>query len=241
MAPPPGQERQAALVRHALATPPAVDAFQAMGPTPKEREFFDNLLRTRREDPGSPILESLQRKLDALETARVTFLPEKFFVTTERGTDVVTYRVEEDLGHQLIILEDGTKPEARRRTILSFDGGERMVMTTNGMRVPLVRVPEGSLPRPNEVARGPGVAPPGTSQGAESRVPPSGNAEYDACVADYYRCIDQMSQADRQALGETLAQTKRIFSEAQGDPSRMSEALASCKQAVSVAKMTFCR
>lgn len=245
MAPPPGQEREVALVRYALATPPAVEAFEATSPLPDEQEFFSNILRTRREDPGSPILVSLQRKLDALEAVRVTFLPEKFIVTTETGTDIIAYRVEEDLGHQLVILEDGAAPESSRRTILSFDGGDRMVMTTSGMRVPMVRVPDGTLPRPNEVARAPegttGGVPAGAGSASGGSVPASGNAEYDTCVSEYYRCIDQMSASDREAMAETLTHTKRIFTEAQGDPGRMREALESCKQAVSLAKMTFCR
>lgn len=242
MAPPPGQEREVALVRHALATPPAVDAFEAMGPAPDEREFFDGILRTRRERPDAPVLESLQRKLDQLEGVRLTFLPDRFFVTTASGTTAGRYRVEEDLGERLIILEEGHAPEEKRRKIISFDGDDRIVLTTGGTRVPMVRVPAGTPPAPNEVpssgatSLGASTPPPG---GAE--VPASGDPGFDACVAEYYACIERMPTAEREAMAPAIDATRKVFTAAQKDPAQKQSAYESCKQAVALGRATFCR
>jgi hypothetical protein len=159
MAPPPGQEREVALVRMALATPPDESGFAATHPDAKEQEHFSSVLRLRREDPGSPLLASLQRKLDQLEGVRVNFLPDKYITTTASGIDSTAYRIEEDLGNQLVLLElEGRgASESSRRRMLSFDGPDKMVITVGATRVPMVRVPAGTVPRPNEV---PSVAPP---------------------------------------------------------------------------------
>ena len=70
---------------------------------------------------------------------------------------------------------------------------------------------------------------------------PTGDAEYDACVSAYYRCIDQMPASEREAMAEVIAMTKRIFTEAQaGSPEDRDSALASCKQAVTLGQATFC-
>lgn len=221
------------LVRRALATPPDSAGFEASGPSARERESFANVLRLRREEPSSPLLEQLQRKLDDLEAVRLTFLPEKFMVTTKGGTDMTAYRVEENLGDRLVLLEDGTGSEQARRKILSFDGNDKMVITTGATRVPMVRVAAGVVPRPNEVPSAPRAA---TGAG----VPASGNAEYDACVKSYYTCIDRMSAADREAMAGVIGQTKKIFADAAHDPASMQSTLASCKQAVALGKSTFC-
>lgn len=238
MAPPPGQERQVALARRALATPPDQAGFDASGPTEKERESFANVLRLRREEPSSPLLVALQRKLDELEAVRVTFLPAKMMITTRNGTDMTGYQVEENLGERLVILEEGSAPLERRRKILAFDGNDRMVVTTGATRIPMVRVPAGTVPAPTEVPSSP--SPAANTPSSSPKVPASGDAELDTCVTSYYACIDRMPASARPSLEGVLAQTRRIFTEAAHDPSKRASALASCKQALSLGRSTFC-
>jgi hypothetical protein len=249
MAPPPGQERDVTLARAALASPPDKTSFEALTPSPTERTTFENILRLRKEEPDSPLLEELQRKLDELEAVRVTFMGDKFITVTPKGTDITPYRVEEDLGDRVVLLQDGTGPVEERRSVASFDGHDRIVLTIGPTRVPMTRVAKGTAPKPNEVpstpiARGGADTPTrttDTSSNPSSHDAGASSADYDACVKEYYRCIGRMNADDRAALGGTIEATKKIFADAKGDPEEMRRTLDTCKQAVSLAHATFCQ
>jgi hypothetical protein len=233
MAPPPGQARQVQLSRYALASPPNDEAFAAMDPSEQERNWYRDVKRLRNEEPGSPLLEQLKRKLDELEAVRLTFTEDKLITSTQSGTSVTAYRIEEDLGDRVVILEDGDAPENKRRAIIAFVNRDSIVIDKAGLRIPMNRVPAGSAPPPSEAPRTSTSVPTPSSGGGS-------NDEYERCVAEYYRCVDAMDAESRAAMADLLAQTRRIFEEARHSPERRRATLASCKQSVELAHATYC-
>ncbi|RYZ60685.1 MAG: hypothetical protein EOP08_14520 [Proteobacteria bacterium] len=242
MAPPQSEKRSTQMARFILATPPDEAGFEAMGPTAAERESFTTVLRLRREEPDHPALVKLQRKLDELDAVRITFEAERMIVTTSDGTDVSHYRVEEELGDRLVVIEEASSLKPEKRVPVAFDGNDALVLTIGASRVPMVRSTGRGTPVPSAVPPATRAALSARASSPESpSMPASGNAEYDACVASYYRCIDQLQPADRAAMAETIAYTRKMFADAAHDPSRMQSTLASCKQAVALGKASFCR
>jgi len=228
MAPPPGQARQVQLSRYALASPPKDDAFEAMNPTSQERDWYRDVKRLQNEEPGSPLLEELKRKLEELEAVRLTFTADKLITTTQGGTQVTAYRIEEDLGSSVVILEDGSAPEAKRRAVIAFVDRDSIVINKGGLRIPMNRVTK--APPPSEVPLS--RATPNPNQG-------SGD-EYDRCVAEYFRCVDAMDADTRASMADLLEVTKRTFEEARNSPERRRSVLDSCKQSVALAHATYC-
>jgi hypothetical protein len=226
-----------ALVRHALAVPPERDAFEAMRPSERERRDFDNVVRLQREEPGSSLLAQLRAKIDGLEAVRVIFTEDRMITTTSNGTDATPYVVEDDLGDRVILLEGG---DPNKRRVIAFDGDDDIVVTVGATRVPMSRVPDGVVPAPTSVAAG-GA----TSSSLSSAPSPSGAASSDdplvACIDDYYRCIEQMPAEAREASADLIEATKSVFARAQDSPASRDATLRSCRQAVDLARQTFCR
>ena len=232
MAPPPHERRAAELVRHALHTPPDREAFEAMSPTERERRNFDNVLRLRDEEPGSPLLAQLRRKMDGLDAVRVIFTEDEMITTTPNGTDSSGYVIEEDLGDRIVLLENG---DPTKRRIIAFDGDDAIVVTVGPTRVPMNRVPAGSAPSPTSAptsAHAPTIAP---------TQPPTTADPFGACVAEYYRCIDEMPARAREQSASVIEATKGVFGRARrSSPSDREATLRSCRRAVDLAKLTFC-
>jgi hypothetical protein len=222
MAPPPHEERSVALARFALQTPPDDAAFEAMQPSETERTHYTNLLRLQNEEPHSPLLAEVRRRLDGLDGVRVTFTPEKMITTTPSGTEVVPYVVEEDLGDRVVIAEHG---DPMKQRMIAFDGDDRIVISVGPTRVPMTRVGAGVPVTPTSA--------PTTRAG--------GNVDdLDGCVAEYYRCIDQMPAETRASMTDLIAATKQVFERARQSPQEAAFALQSCRQAVDLAYATYC-
>lgn len=222
MAPPPHEERSVALARFALRTPPDDAGFAAMEPSEAERTNYANVLRMRNEEPGSPLLAEVRRRLDALEGVRVTFTPEKMITTTPSGTDIVPYVVEENLGDSVVIAEHGDPLERR---MIAFDGDDRIVITVGATRVPMTRV-------------APGVAVTPTSA-PTTRVAEHGD-DLDRCVAEYYRCIEQIPADTRASMADLIAATRQSFERARQSEQEVAFALQSCREAVDFAYAAYC-
>lgn len=233
MAPPPGQERQVRLSRYALASPPQDDAFEAMKPTEQERNWYRDVKRLRNEEPGSPLLEALKRKLEELEAVRVTFTEDKLVTTTQSGTQVTAYRIEEDLGSSVVILEDGSGSEDKRRAVIAFVDRDNIVINKAGVRIPMNRVAKGAAPPPSE-------APLNRAAARSDARSDQGSDEYDRCVAEYFRCVDAMDPETRASMADMLEVTKRTFEEARQSPERRRSVLGTCKQSVALAHATYC-
>jgi hypothetical protein len=222
MAPPTHEERSVALARFALQTPPDDAGFEAMQPSETERTHYANVLRLKNEEPHSPLLAEVRRKLDALDGVRVTFTPDKMITTTPSGTDVVPYVVEEDLGDSVVIAEHG---DPLMRRLIAFDGDDRIVIAVGATRVPMTRVGAGVPVTPTSA--------PTTHAG--------GNADdLDRCVAEYYRCIDQMPAETRASMADLIATTRDVFERARQSQQESAFALQSCRQAVDLAYATYC-
>ncbi len=221
MAPPPHDERNVALARFALQTPPDDAGFEAMRPSETERTHYANLLRLRNEEPDSPLLAEVRRQLDALDGVRVTFTPDKMISTTASGTDIAPYVVEEDLGHSVVIAEHG---DPLKRRMIAFDGDDRIVIVVGATRIPMTRVRAG-------VAVTPTSAP--TTAGGDAD-------DLDRCIAEYYRCIDQMPAETRASMEDLIALTREVFARARRSPEESAFALQSCRQAVDLAYASYC-
>ncbi len=167
---------------------------------------------------------------------RVTFTAGKLITTTRAGTSIKRYTVEEDLGERVVILEEGEADVSRRRAIIAFVDHNNIVITKGATRIPLTRVAKGTAPSPNEA--------PSQSAAQRSDVAglpaPSGYADLDECVAEYYRCIEVMPPEARAAISGVISATKRIFEEARESPELRKSATRSCKQAVELAHASYC-
>ncbi len=240
MAPPPHERRSVALARYALSTPPRDEAFEHMDPTPQEREHYLSVVRLRNEEPSSPLLAALRRKLDALEAVRVTFTATEFIATTPTGTTITRFSVEANLGDSIVLRSEGDGDPSRRRSRVDFVDEDSIVVTIGATRVPMNRVPPGVAPAPSTapaLAATPDTAPASdtTPQRSESAT------ALEACAQEYYRCIEQMPAQTRAELEDVIAATRTIFRDAAAVPSRRAAALRSCRQAVDLAHSTYCR
>ena len=109
---------------------------------------------------------------------------------------------------------------------------DAIVVTVGATRVPMTRVPDGTAPSPTTAPTAAGTAT--TVVSADPSDP------FEACVADYYRCIDQMPASARDASAGAIEATKGIFERARRSPSDRAATLQSCRRAVDLARMTFC-
>ena len=239
MAPPAHEERSVALARFALETPPNDDGFAGMQPSETERTHYKNLLRLRNEEPGSPLLAEVRRRLDALDAVRLTFTPDKMITTTPDGTQIQTYVVEEDLGDRIVIAENG---DPAKRRMIAFDGDDRIVIAVGPTRVPMRRVGEGEAPPATSAPTTPSASAtaPAPTSVAPAAPPPAGGDDLDRCITEYYRCIDAMPAETRASMGDLIAATRGAFERARRSPEATRAALTSCRQAVDLAYATYC-
>lgn len=230
MAAPPGERRLVDLTRFALSEPPDDTGFAKMHPTDEERTNYDNVLRLKREEPSSPLLVKLRRKLDQLEETSVTFDEKEFVTSTANGTSVKKYQVEKELDGELVLLEEGDAPIERRRSIISFVSDDELVLTTGSTRVPMVRARPGQARRPTEAPSSPT---PGELQSSQRPVG-GGPPALEACQKRYFACVDAMPPEARQAMGPSLDQVRALFDLARSGKTDAGSVTSSCQDVVSM-------
>lgn len=200
---PPRQARVAALIRHAMADPPDEAAFAGLQPTAQEQEHFRNILRMRREEPGSPLLAELREKLEVLDALRMTITADQVITRTAAGTSIERYQVEAETKSGLVILLEGTSPPEERRWTLTFSDDDHLVLE-GSRRVPFHRV-GASVPVAPPDAGGPGAAVAAGPGASVPEAPPkTGDAAFDGCVAAYFHCTAQMPPEAQEAMKDSL-------------------------------------
>jgi hypothetical protein len=206
---PPASERRAFLVtRYALAEPPREAELAQMNPTPEEARNFHNVLRLLREEPGSPLLAQLRERIASLRAISVDFTPTKLIARTASGVSITPYRVEEDLGDTLVLLEEGERPLERRRTTITFLDDDSLIMVHGATRVEMERVQPWEELTATEVPHGASridepVAP-RPSVSITSAPPPTGDPAFDQCVVEYFACLEAMPPEAQEAMGPAV-------------------------------------
>lgn len=219
---PPSERRTAALVRFALADPPDTAGFASMNPTPQEQVKFDDVLRLRRAEPGSPLLVTLQQRLDEVDGTTVTFTDRELISVTAAGTTITKYVIERELDREIVVREDGAGPIEDRRSIISFVGDDDIVLTHGSTRVPMQRVPAGSPRRPTEAP-------------SRSAATNSGSSRFpalDACEQRYFACVAAMPAEARSAMGASLDAVRGAFARARSDASSAASLASVCQSMV---------
>lgn len=174
------EARAVAIVRWALAEPPNERAFEAMAPSDDERTNFRSLLRLKNEEPGSPLLADVKRKLAEYESMLVAITQSEIAFRTRDSESRDAYRIVDAQPDVLTI-------EVREETIVVrfLDPNHIEMRGTKTMRMTR-DAPSGFDAKDlrGEVASG--------GLGGEPRAVATG-APGDACSM-YADCIDQMPQ-----------------------------------------------
>lgn len=213
------------LTRYALANPPAVDSFEGMDPNELERQRFSDILRLRDEEPGSPLLRALRKKLEDLDALRVTVTPNSIILPAGNGTAVTGYEVEHALADEVVIVEQGDGPKEARRWVVSIIDDNHIVMRKGRTVMPMTRI--GTNPDLDPASQ------PHVSSDPPAR-PRTGMAgdDLELCMADYYACLDSMPPVSQDAMRPALALVEARVKQAGDSVEQRASIHEACENAV---------
>jgi hypothetical protein len=197
---PASEARLFVVARAALSDPPDDGALQSLSPTTEEGEHFRNILRLKKEEPGSPLLVTLRRRVAGLDAIRMTFSQDKLITTTPSGTQIESYTAEGEVGDQLVVMTGGEGPAESRRALLRFVDDDHIVLLKGYREIPFYRTGASPL-----LASSNATLTADAAAAAEPGMPEkTGDAAFDGCVADYFDCVKQMPPESQDAMKSSL-------------------------------------
>ncbi len=230
--PPPIEGRLFVLARAALSDPPDDKAFQAMSPTGEERDHYRNILRLKKEEPGSELLVTLRRRVDELDSIRMTFSEDKLITTTPTATRVEEYTAEAEMGDQLVIVTAGEGPAETRRAVLRFADADHLELQKGYRKIPFYRAgtsPLGPTAQATMDADRSAAAEPGLPE-------KTGDVAFDGCVKDYFDCVNQMPPEAQDAMQSSLDIVRLRMRQAAKDPAERRGFAETCRSTVDLIK-----
>lgn len=153
-----------------------------MSPSPEERENFRSLLRIQVEEPDSPHLADVRKKLAEYEAMLIAITPTHITFGTAAGQTRQAYRVVEATGDTLVLQTDAERIDVR------FLDNDHIAMRSDQMMLLTRDAPSGYNEKDLR-----GEVPGSTELGASTGGQTPADRQDDACSA-YASCIDQMPQ-----------------------------------------------
>lgn len=236
--PPASEGRLFVVARAALSDPPDDGALQSLNPSAEEREHFRNILRLKKEEPGSPLLVTLRRRVAELDSIRMTFSQDKLITTTPNGTQIESYTAEGEVGDQLVVVTDGEGPAASRRALLRFVDDDHIVLLKGYREIPFYRTGASPL-----LASSSATLTADAAAAAEPGMPEkTGDPAFDGCVADYFACVRQMPPESQDAMKSSLDLVRLRMRQAAKDPAERASFAETCNSTVKLIKSAgLCR